>query len=110
MDVPMDTPTTSSFLPAGVVGGVDVGSAVQKGGAGLGVTVFGRAQQRREAVLEGVGEQTVDMSDEEEGAAVRKSWLPDRRLRAATAGVTGVGVARELAQPREEEGEKKTLS
>lgn len=46
---------------------------------------------------------------EEEGAAVRKSWPPDGRLRAATAGVTGVGVARELAEPREEDEGKKSL-
>lgn len=47
--------------------------------------------------------------EEEEGAAVRKSRPPDRRLRAATAGVTGVSVARELAEPREEEEGKKTI-
>lgn len=47
--------------------------------------------------------------EEEEGAAVRKSRPPDRRLRAATAGVTGVGVARELAKPREEDGKKNSI-
>lgn len=67
------------LLPAGVVRGDDVGAAVQQGGARLGVTVFGSAQQRREAVLKKVErEQTANTSEEEEEGAT--ACVSHRRL------------------------------
>lgn len=40
---------------------------------------------------------------------MHKSLPPDKRPRAASAGVRAVGVARELAQPREDEREGKAI-